>query len=107
MKLLKAVSHIFSKSPKMSTLPGTSLIFIAYPEAISRMPHLTWLWSFLFFFMLFLLGVASQFGMAEVLITAIYDQFPASRPYKAQTSLVVCSVMFLSGVIMTTKVKDD
>jgi SNF family Na+-dependent transporter len=44
---------------------GTGLIFIAYPEAISRMP-MPYLWGFLFFFMLFLLGVASQFGMAEV-----------------------------------------
>jgi SNF family Na+-dependent transporter len=47
-----------------SIILGTSLIFVAYPEAISRMP-LPWLWSFLFFCMLFLLGVASQFGMAE------------------------------------------
>lgn len=95
---------------------GTGLVFIAYPEAISRMPF-PYLWSFLFFLMLFvslirsqfivvvwLLGVASQFGMAEVLITAIYDQFPATRPYKAYTSIAVCSVLFLAGVIMTTKV---
>ncbi|KAI6216563.1 3-oxoacyl-[acyl-carrier-protein] reductase FabG-like [Aphelenchoides fujianensis] len=52
---------------------------MAVPEAISRMP-LPWLWSFLYFSMLFLLGVASQFGMAEVLITAVYDQYPPHPP---------------------------
>lgn len=40
---------------------------------MSRMP-LPALWSFLFFMMLFILGISSQFGLAEVMITAIYDQ---------------------------------
>uniref|UniRef100_A0A914I652 Uncharacterized protein n=1 Tax=Globodera rostochiensis TaxID=31243 RepID=A0A914I652_GLORO len=49
---------------------GTGLAFIAYPEAMSRMP-MPWLWSFLFFVMLFILGISSQFGLAEVMCTAV------------------------------------
>lgn len=53
---------------------GTGLVFIAYPEAMSRMPGWTWLWQLLFFLVIFILGVASHFGLAEVMCTALYDQ---------------------------------
>uniref|UniRef100_A0A914NDK7 Transporter n=1 Tax=Meloidogyne incognita TaxID=6306 RepID=A0A914NDK7_MELIC len=81
---------------------GTGLAFIAYPEAMSRMP-LPWLWSFLFFLMLFILGISSQFGLAEVMITAIYDQFPAVRPYRGWLAVGVCGSLFLVGLIMCTR----
>uniref|UniRef100_A0A915M4C9 Uncharacterized protein n=1 Tax=Meloidogyne javanica TaxID=6303 RepID=A0A915M4C9_MELJA len=81
---------------------GTGLAFIAYPEAMSRMP-LPWLWSFLFFLMLFVLGISSQFGLAEVMITAIYDQFPAVRPYRGWLAVGVCGSLFLVGLIMCTR----
>ncbi|KAL7076769.1 hypothetical protein ACQ4LE_003942, partial [Meloidogyne hapla] len=81
---------------------GTGLAFIAYPEAMSRMP-LPWLWSFLFFLMLFILGISSQFGLAEVMCTAIYDQFPIVRPYRGWLSFGVCGTLFLAGLIMCTR----
>uniref|UniRef100_A0A915LC92 RING-type domain-containing protein n=1 Tax=Meloidogyne javanica TaxID=6303 RepID=A0A915LC92_MELJA len=83
---------------------GTGLAFIAYPEAMSRMP-LPWLWSFLFFLMLFILGISSQFGLAEVMITAIYDQFPAVRPYRGWLAVGVCGSLFLVGLIMCTRLR--
>uniref|UniRef100_A0A914Z024 Uncharacterized protein n=1 Tax=Panagrolaimus superbus TaxID=310955 RepID=A0A914Z024_9BILA len=43
---------------------GTGLAFVAYPEAMSRLP-LPWLWSFLFFVMIWILGVSTQFGFVE------------------------------------------
>ncbi|CAK5091937.1 unnamed protein product [Meloidogyne enterolobii] len=71
---------------------------------MSRMP-LPWLWSFLFFLMLFILGISSQFGLAEVMITAIYDQFPAVRPYRGWLAVGVCGSLFLVGLIMCTRVR--
>ncbi|KAH7701167.1 SNF-5 protein [Aphelenchoides avenae] len=81
---------------------GTGLAFIAYPEAMSRMP-MPALWSLLFFLMLFILGISSQFGLAEVMCTALYDQVPRFRRHKLFLSMGVCTVMFLCGLIMCTR----
>lgn len=82
---------------------GTALAFVAYPEAMSRLP-LPWLWSFLFFIMILILGVSTQFGFAESICTAIYDQFPATRKHRAFLVYGVCFVLFLCGLIICTRV---
>ena len=43
----------------MGYISGPGLAFIVYPRALSMMP-LAPMWSALFFFMLFLLGIGSQ-----------------------------------------------
>ncbi|XP_028968574.1 sodium-dependent proline transporter [Galendromus occidentalis] len=76
---------------------GQGLAFVAYPEALSR---LVWpqLWSFLFFFMLFLLGLDSEFAMIETLLTSIYDEKPELRKHKTLLTFVVCLACFFLGI---------
>ena len=51
---------------------GPGLTFIAFTEAIVRMPASP-IWSVLFFCMLLTLGMGSMFGTLEGIITPFYD----------------------------------
>ena len=60
---------------------GQGLAFVVYPTALAKLP-LPWLWSILFFFMLFFLGLDSQFALLETALTAAYDGYPKLRKHK-------------------------
>ena len=57
---------------------GQGLAFVAYPEALSKLP-VPHFWSILFFLMLFFLGLDSEFALFETVVTALYDGFPRLR----------------------------
>ncbi|CAC5374825.1 Sodium- and chloride-dependent neutral and basic amino acid transporter B(0+),Sodium-dependent proline transporter,Sodium- and chloride-dependent glycine transporter 2,Sodium- and chloride-dependent glycine transporter 1 [Mytilus coruscus] len=76
---------------------GYGLAFVAYPEALSNLP-LPQLWSVLFFFMLFTLGLDSEFALLETVLTCIQDEFPKLRKYKSHMCIrlgVICFFMTL------------
>uniref|UniRef100_A0A915E5U1 Sodium-and chloride-dependent glycine transporter 2 n=1 Tax=Ditylenchus dipsaci TaxID=166011 RepID=A0A915E5U1_9BILA len=81
---------------------GTGLAFVAYPEALSRMP-ISWLWGLLFFTMIWTLGVSTQFGFAECICTALSDQFPGLRTHKVKTVVGVCLCLFFCGLVLCTR----
>ncbi|XP_062568817.1 sodium- and chloride-dependent glycine transporter 2-like [Saccostrea cucullata] len=81
---------------------GPGLVFIAYPEAIARMPYPP-IWAFLFFFMLILLGLSSMFAMVEAIISALADEYPQTlRRHKSVLTFVVCLVLFIAGLALVT-----
>ncbi|XP_035210687.1 sodium- and chloride-dependent glycine transporter 1-like [Stegodyphus dumicola] len=82
---------------------GPGLAFVVYPEAVSRLPFSP-IWAFLFFFMLFAIGLDSQFGMFETAISAFVDEFPSVlQKRKTLFTAVLCFIMFLLGLPCVTE----
>ncbi|KAH0551836.1 sodium- and chloride-dependent GABA transporter 2-like [Cotesia glomerata] len=78
---------------------GLALAFIAYPEAVIQMP-LPNLWAILFFLMLFILGLGSQFPGVQAISTAIIDLKPSLRDKEHLVILGVCFGGWLLGLPM-------
>lgn len=80
---------------------GPGLAFIAITDAISEM-SVGPLWSILFFFMLFLLGLDSQFGMLESLLTSLKDEFTyLNKIRKEFVSGGICLVLCILAIPMS------
>ncbi|KAK3092741.1 hypothetical protein FSP39_006776, partial [Pinctada imbricata] len=79
---------------------GYGLVFVAYPEALSRLP-LPQLWSVLFFLMLYMLGLDSEFALYETFTTCLFDEFTLARRHKGFLSIgigIMCYIMALPCV---------
>ncbi|WAR26785.1 S6A13-like protein [Mya arenaria] len=84
---------------------GPGLVFMTYPKAVIQMPAAP-LWAILFFFMILLVGIDSQFVAVEGLLTPLYDLFPKQmyRPRNRMwSSALYCGVSFLLGLTMVTQ----
>ncbi|XP_017051843.1 sodium-dependent nutrient amino acid transporter 1 [Drosophila ficusphila] len=79
---------------------GTGLAFISYPDAISKFQAVPQLFSILFFFMLFVLGIGSIVALQSTIVTIICDQFKGFKYWKVALTTSVCG--FLMGLVYVT-----
>ncbi|XP_042876982.1 sodium-dependent proline transporter-like isoform X2 [Penaeus japonicus] len=98
--VLGAMAHDLGVDIEDVAASGPGLAFIAYPEAISRTLPIPQLWASLFFFMLFTLGLDSEFALLETVLTALYDTFPSTRNQKFKLTALLCVSCFLMGIPM-------
>ena len=80
-------------------------MFNVYPKAVSLMPGAP-IWAILFFFMIIMVAIDSQFVCVEGFVTAIYDQFEhhLKMKYARETlTAVICIFHFVLGLAMVTE----
>ncbi|XP_062340807.1 sodium- and chloride-dependent GABA transporter 1-like [Osmerus eperlanus] len=68
------ISHVHQLDVEKLAVGGPGLVFVVYPEIFSTMP-VAQMWAFFFFLMLMSLGLDSQFGHMELLVTCTMDTF--------------------------------
>ncbi|XP_063713731.1 sodium- and chloride-dependent GABA transporter 2-like isoform X2 [Symsagittifera roscoffensis] len=103
--VLGHLSHEAGVPIEAITDSGPGLIFKMYPVAVSLLP-LPNVWSVLFFFMVFLLGVDGQYAAVESFVCSLLDVFPQFRKTssrQAMFTLAVCLAKFIVGLTMVSK----
>ena len=62
---------------------GPGLVFITYPEVVLKMTGGS-VWAVIFFFMLVVIGIDSEFCIVESLVTGIVDMYPETLRFITQ-----------------------
>lgn len=81
---------------------GPGLVFLTYPEVVLKLPGAP-VWAIIFFVMLLILGIDSEFCIVESFITGVVDNWPdLLRPHRKKFTIAISVIMFALGIPMVT-----
>ncbi|XP_075552545.1 sodium- and chloride-dependent GABA transporter 1-like isoform X2 [Dermacentor variabilis] len=100
--VLGHLAHVTGREVGDVFRSGPGLAFVAYPEVVAKMPAAP-VWSVLFFLMLLVVGIDSQFCTAEALIAGLIDVWPVLLRSRKHVTFAFCTIQFLLGLSMVTK----
>ncbi|CAG7629218.1 unnamed protein product [Allacma fusca] len=89
-----------ARSNSLSAKARPGLAFVSFAQGLSTFTWVPQLFAFLFYLMLFTLGVGSATSLTGGIISIICDQFPATPRWVITT--IVCCSGFLLGLIYVT-----
>ena len=99
------MAHIQETTIDKVVNSGPGLVFLTYPDLVLNLPGSV-LWAVIFFIMLLVLGVDSEFCNVEALVTGIVDNWPETlMKHRRLFTVALCGFMFLLGIPMVTEVK--
>ncbi|CAG5121286.1 unnamed protein product, partial [Candidula unifasciata] len=103
VSILGHMSHVLNVPISNFSASGPGLAFVVYPEALSYLP-VPQLWSVLFFIMLFMVGMDSQFAGIEIFLTSLFDAIPRqTRKWKALITVGVCLFLFVTAMPLASR----
>merc|ERR1712226_1596723 len=99
--VLGFMAEEFNVDVKNVAKSGPGLAFIAFPQAILEMPgrSLHPAWAAAFFFMIFLLGLDSQFVGLEAVGTSLLDMMPQMRNRRCVRELLLLVIVLVSAIM--------
>jgi len=100
--ILGYMAHIQETTIEDVVNSGPGLVFLTYPDLVLKLPFSV-LWAFIFFAMLLVLGIDSEFCNVEALITGLVDNYPhILLKHRRKFTVGMCFLMFLLGLPMCT-----
>jgi len=100
--ILGYMAHIQGTTIHDVVNSGPGLVYLTYPDLVLSLPGSP-LWAFIFFVMLLVLGVDSEFCAVEGLVTGIVDNWPDQLiRHRKKFTVGLCVLLFCMGVPMCT-----
>uniref|UniRef100_A0A1Q3FLZ1 Transporter n=1 Tax=Culex tarsalis TaxID=7177 RepID=A0A1Q3FLZ1_CULTA len=95
------LAHVTGRDVKeFQDLGGPSLTFITYPDAIAKMDFVPNFFAVMFFLMFVVLGLGSNMGIVQAIMTSIRDRYPQVQTWKAVLGISIAG--FSCGLVYLT-----
>lgn len=100
--ILGYMAHIQETTIDEVVNSGPGLVFLTYPDLVLSLPGSV-LWATIFFVMLLVLGIDSEFCNVEALVTGMVDNWPDTLlKHRRLFTICLCFCIFCLGIPLVT-----